>query len=90
MNVIIDESVVMEANIFTERARVLSNTLLNDYFQQDIHSQKDLWKLGGCYYEDARIIMETILSMICDADKLLSQGLEKAPAENRGIVCISQ
>jgi hypothetical protein len=82
MNIVIDEEKIMEARVLTQRAEVLSDTLVNGYFDQDVESRKDYWKLAGGYYENAKIITETILSLVCNARKLIDKGLDEFLTEN--------
>lgn len=85
MNVIADESKIMEVSVLLERARVLSNTLINGYFEQDVESPKDFWKLTGFYYDNARVITETVLSLVHDAEQLLDIALDESTAKG-GVV----
>lgn len=85
MNVIADESKIMEASVLMERARVLSSTLINGYFEQDIESPKDFWKLTGVYYDNARVITETVLSLVYDAEQLLDIALDESTAKGGAV-----
>lgn len=78
MNVIVDESKIIEASVLMERARVLSSILANGYFEQDIESPKDFWKLAGFYYDNARVITETVSSLAYDAEQLLNKALDES------------
>lgn len=81
MNVIADESKIMEVSVLMERARVLSSTLISGYFEQDIESPKDFWKLTGFYYDSAHVITETVLSLVYDAEQLLDIALDESTAK---------
>ena len=72
MNISVKEDNFANASVLIERARVLSNTLANDYFGQTIKTKEDLWKVSGYFYDDARVIVETIVCMIVDAEELLN------------------
>lgn len=85
MNVIADESKIMEASVLMERARVLSSTLINGYFGQDIESPKDFWKLAGFYYDSARVITETVSSLVYDAEQLLDIALDESVAKGGAV-----
>ena len=76
MNISVNESKFAEASVLIERARVLSNTLVNDYFGQTVETKDDLWKVSGYYYNDARVITETIACMIVEAEELLNEANE--------------
>lgn len=76
MNISVSESKFAEASVLIERARVLSNTLVNDYFGQTVETKDDLWKVSGYFYNDARVIAETIACMIVDAEELLNEANE--------------
>lgn len=85
MNVIADESKIMEASVLMERARALSITLVNGYFEQDVESPKDFWKLTGFYYDNARVITETVLSLVHDAEQLLDKVLSESIVEGGAV-----
>lgn len=73
MNISVDENKYANASVLIERARVLSNMLMNDYFDQTVETKDDLWKIAGCYYNDARVVVETIVCMIVDAEEMLNE-----------------
>lgn len=77
MNLILDESKIVEAGVLLERANVLSNILINDYFNQKVEQSNDLWKLAGHYYDNARVVSETILSLTYDAQKLIDNAMKE-------------
>ena len=70
MDISVNESKFSNASVLIERARVLSNMLTETYFGQKIETQADLWKISG--YNDARVLAETIMCMIVDAEELLN------------------
>ena len=72
MNISVNENKFVEASVLIERARVLSNMLAGDYFGQTIETKDDLWKVSGYFYDDARVMAETIACMVVDAEKLLN------------------
>lgn len=76
MNISVNESKFAEASVLIERARVLSNMLTNDYFDQTVETKEDLWKVSGYFYNDARVISETITCMIVEAEELLNEANE--------------
>ena len=76
MNISVNEESLANASVLIERARVLSNTLVNDYFGQTVETKDDLWKVSGYFYNDARVIAETIAGMIVDAEELLNEASE--------------
>ena len=76
MNISVNESKFAEASDLIERARVLSNMLTNDYFDQTVETKEDLWKVSGYFYNDARVIAETITCMIVEAEELLNEANE--------------
>ena len=76
MNISVNESRFAEASVLIERARVLSNMLTNDYFDQTVETKEDLWKVSGYFYNDARVIAETITCMIVEAEELLNEANE--------------
>ena len=76
MNISVNENKFFEASVLIERARVLSNILTNDYFGQKIETKEDLWKVSGYYYNDARVVAETIACMIVEAEELLNEANE--------------
>ena len=84
MNLIIDESKITEAAIKAERARTISNILVNGYFGQDIESTKDFWKVSGHYYEEGRILAEIVLESAYDAAKMIGDLIEKAEVVRGG------
>lgn len=73
MNISVNEDNFANASVLIERARVLSNTLASDYFGQTVETEDDLWKVAGHFYNDARVIAETIACMIFDAEKMLNE-----------------
>ena len=76
MNISVNESKFAEASVLIERARVLSEMLTNTYFGQRVKTQEDLWRISGYYYNDARVITETIACMIVEAEELLNEANE--------------
>lgn len=72
MDISVNESKFSNASVLIERARVLSNMLTETYFGQKIETQVDLWKISGYFYNDARVLAETIMCMIVDAEELLN------------------
>ena len=58
-----------------ERARVLSAILTRQYFGQDVATPADLWKISGYFFEDAKVVAETITDMVGDAEKLLNEAV---------------
>ena len=76
MNISVNENKFSEASVLIERARVLSNMLTNDYFGQTVETKEDLWKVSGYFYNDARVIAETIACMIVDAEEMLNEASE--------------
>ena len=76
MNISVNESKFAEASVLIERARVLSEMLTNTYFGQRVETQEDLWRISGYYYNDARVITETIACMIVEAEELLNEANE--------------
>lgn len=69
------EEKVLEASVLLERARVLSAILTRQYFGQDVATPTDLWKISGYFFDDAKVVAETITDMVGDAEKLLNQAL---------------
>lgn len=69
------EEKVLEASVLLERARVLSAILTRQYFGQDVVTPADLWKISGYFFDDAKVVAETITDMVGDAEKLLNQAL---------------
>ena len=76
MNISVNEESLANASVLIERARVLSNTLVNDYFGQTVETKGDLWKVSGYFYNDARVIAETIACMIVAAEEMLNEASE--------------
>ncbi|RHP80251.1 hypothetical protein [Roseburia sp. AM59-24XD] len=72
MDISVNESKFSDASVLIERARVLSNMLTETYFGQKIETRADLWKISGYFYNDARVLAETISCMIVDAEELLN------------------
>ena len=72
MDISVNESKFSNASVLIERARVLSNMLTETYFGQRIETRADLWKISGYFYNDARVLAETISCMIVDAEELLN------------------
>lgn len=72
MDISVNESKFSNASVLIERARVLSNMLTETYFGQKIETKADLWKISGYFYNDARVLAETIMCMIVDAEELLN------------------
>lgn len=72
MDISVNESKFANASVLIERARVLSNILTEDYFGQQIKTREDYWKISGFYYDNARVLAETITCMIVDAEELLN------------------
>ena len=72
MDISVNESKFSNASVLIERARVLSNMLTETYFGQKIETRADLWKISGYFYNDARVLAETIMCMIVDAEELLN------------------
>ena len=66
------EEKVLEASVLLERARVLSAILTRQYFGQDVATPADLWKISGYFFDDAKVVAETITG---DAEELLNQAL---------------
>lgn len=69
----ISEEKVLEASVLLERARVLSAILTRQYFGQDVATPADLWKISGYFFDDAKVVAETITDMVGDAEKLLNE-----------------
>lgn len=69
------EDKVLEASVLLERASVLSAILTRQYFGQDIATPADLWKISGYFFEDAKVVAETITDMVGDAEKLLNEAV---------------
>ncbi len=69
----ISEEKVLEASVLLERARVLSAILTRQYFGQDVATPADLWKISGYFFEDAKVVTETITDMVKEAEKLLNE-----------------
>ena len=69
------EDKVLEASVLLERARVLSAILTRQYFGQDIATPADLWQISGYFFEDAKVVAETITDMVGDAEKLLNEAV---------------
>ena len=78
MRIVIDESKIMEVSVLIERARVISNTLVEGCFDQTVESPKSLWKLSGSYYDNARVIAETVLSFVNNAEQLLDEAVTES------------
>ena len=72
MDISVNESKFSDASVLIESARVLSNMLTETYFGQKIETRADLWKISGYFYNDARVLAETISCMIVDAEELLN------------------
>ena len=72
MDISVNEIKFSDASVLIERARVLSNMLTETYFGQKIETRADLWKISGYFYNDARVLAETISCMIVDAEELLN------------------
>lgn len=85
MEILVNENKTTEASVLLERARVLSNMLLNSYFNQEIEIPKDFWKLSGNYYDNARVVLEIILCSVCDAEALIADAIVEGTVV-RGIV----
>ena len=73
MDISVNESKFADASVLIERARVLSNILTEDYFGQQIKTREDYWKISGFYYDNARVLAETITCMIVDAEEMLKE-----------------
>jgi hypothetical protein len=58
------EEKVLEASVLLERARVLSAILTRQYFGQDVATPADLWKISGYFFDDAKVVAETITDMV--------------------------
>ena len=69
------EDKVLELSVLLERARVLSAILTRQYFGQEVATPADLWKISGYFFDDAKVVAETITDMVEDAGKLLNQAL---------------
>lgn len=51
----------------------MSGILERSYFGQTIETQADLWKISGYFFEDAKVVTETITDMVKEAEKLLQE-----------------
>lgn len=69
------EDKILELSVLLERARVLSAILTRQYFGQEVATPADLWKISGYFFDDAKVVAETITDMVEDAGKLLNQAL---------------
>lgn len=69
------EDKVWEASVLLERARVLSEILTRQYFGQEVATPVDLWKISGYFFEDAKVVAETITDMVGDVEKLLYEAV---------------
>lgn len=73
MDISVKEENISEASVLLERVRVLSGILERSYFGQTIETQADLWKISGYFFEDAKVVTETITDMVKEAEKLLQE-----------------
>ena len=73
MDISVKEENILEASILLERVRVLSGILERRYFGQRVETQADLWKISGYFFEDAKVVTETIKDMVKEAEKLLQE-----------------
>lgn len=64
---------IMGLQILTERVRVLSSDLTQEYFGLCLNGEEGSWKISGSYYHDASIKMEMIFSMVVDIDEDLKK-----------------
>lgn len=73
MDISVKKENILEASILLERVRVLSGILERRYFDQTIETQADLWKISGYFFEDAKVVTETIKDMVKETEKLLQE-----------------
>lgn len=73
MDISVKKENILEASILLERVRVLSGILERRYFGQTIETQADLWKISGYFFEDAKVVTETIKDMVKETEKLLQE-----------------
>lgn len=72
MTITVKEDKFYDAMVEIERAKVISNTLLNTYFDQNISGQQDFWKIAGYFYDNAKVLLEATISMVVTAENLLN------------------
>jgi len=77
MNIIIDEMELMEAELLAERAKVITNVLSEGYF--GTNESPETWKIAGDYYKNARILLETVHSLIQDCNEIIIKIIDAAP-----------
>lgn len=63
---------ILEIQILTERIRVLSEDLTQDYFSRQLNGKDDMWKLK-CGYYSAGIKTEILGAMVIEADEKLAE-----------------
>ena len=63
---------ILEIQILTERIRVLSEDLTQDYFSRQLNGKDDMWKLK-CGYYSAGIKTEILDAMVIEADEKLAE-----------------
>lgn len=63
---------ILEIQILTERIRVLSDDLTQDYFGRNLNGKDDIWKVK-CGYHSARIKTEILDAMVIEADEKLAE-----------------
>ena len=73
MDISVKEENISEASVLLERVRVLSGILERRYFGQRVETPADLWKISGYFFEDAKVVNETITDMVKEAEKLLQE-----------------
>lgn len=73
MDISVKEENISEASVLLERVRVLSGILERSYFGQRVETPADLWKISGYFFDDAKVVAETITDMVGDAEKLLNE-----------------
>ncbi len=81
--IIVDENIIIEAAILSERAKVLADDLTQGYFSMS-DGRGNLekgWRLEA-EYEKSRIHCEIIRDFSCDTQKKLEELLEDAPVYN--------
>lgn len=75
MNILVEESKIIEAYTAMERINVLAGMLQNNYFDQKVDTKEDVWKIAGAYYENAGVLNDIILNFSYDAKQMLDAAL---------------
>lgn len=59
---------------FTGKGKgTISNLDETVFWIQDVATPADLWKISGYFFDDAKVVAETITDMVGDAEKLLNE-----------------